>query len=33
MQVATDHILCMYVDNTDAQVSKVHSYYGSFACC
>jgi len=22
----------MYVGNTDAQMSKVHSYYDSFAC-
>ena len=23
----------MYVGSTDAQISKVHSYYDSFACC
>ena len=23
----------MYACNTDAQMSKIHSYYGSFACC
>jgi len=30
MQADTDRILC--VGNTDAQMSKVHSYYDSFAC-
>jgi len=23
----------MYVGDTDAQMSKVHSYYDSFVCC
>jgi len=33
MQAGTDRILCSYTGNTDAQMSKVHSYYDSFACC
>ena len=33
-QAGADNILnTVYIGNTDAQMSKVHSYYNSFACC